>query len=168
MCLVLMAGGIFLQSCHQTVESNDASEKIMQRVDSLEKRLTILETLAKPRLSVLMNRMQVHHSRMWEPGISGNWPLLKYEWAKTKETLSDIERAYGMNPHGTVTIAEELKKLESTTDSLESAINDKSKDDFVRNYLTLTTKCNSCHKTAGLDFYEIIKPAKPAYSSEIE
>lgn len=166
--LILILGFLLQLSCQEPEEKNMATDILLQRIDSLENRINVLEMNSKPRLSVFMNRMQIHHSRMWNPGISGNWSLLSYEWAKTKETLSDIKMAHGNNPHGSSTIGLELDNLQTTIDSLEQAILNKSKDDFVKSYQTLTSRCNSCHKAAGLDFYEIIKPVKPAYSGEME
>lgn len=158
----------WLLSCQPRERSKDDLSGIIKKLDSLEIRISSLENSMKPRLSVLMNRVQVHHSRMWEPGITGNWDLLKYELSKTRETLGDIRSAHGETIHGTSTIGLELNKLESALDSLESAVKTKNKDEFVQSYQQLTTKCNSCHQLAGLDFYEIIKPVKPAYSSEME
>ena len=66
------------------------------------------------------------------------------------------------------TLKLELTNLSGAIDSLEKAIKTQSKDDFVKSYNTLTTSCNSCHQKAGLDFYTIIAPKTPAYSTDIE
>ncbi len=155
-------------SCNKPAVTCEPPTSLIQKIDSLQTRIDALETLVKPRLSVLMNRLQVHHSRMWEPGINGNWALLSYEFGKTRESLEDIKLLYGESSHGSSQINTEINKLDATIDSLSKAVEVKSKDDFVKSYNTLTLKCNSCHKEVGLDFYEIIKPSKPAYSGEMQ
>lgn len=155
-------------SCRQPESNCVSTEAIIHRIDSLENRLHTVETAVKPRLSVLMNRLHIHHFRMWEPGTNGNWGLLSYELKETRESLDDIRLLYGEIPHGNSLLGPELDKLNVTFDSLRTAVDSKSKDDFVKSYNALTLKCNNCHKEAGLDFYEIIKPSKPAYSGEIQ
>ncbi|MBL0072557.1 MAG: hypothetical protein IPP34_12445 [Bacteroidetes bacterium] len=77
-------------SCNQNCSCNEKAAVRQTTIDSLETRIQQLETQIKPRLSVLMNRLQVHHGRMWQPGITNDWKLAGYELEKVKESLSDL------------------------------------------------------------------------------
>ena len=166
--IVLFIVNIVAISCQEPDPGRTTGEILNRDIDSLEKRIERIEATSKPRLSVLMNQLQMHHARMWDPGISGNWELLSYEFKKTRESLDDIRNFYGEKAHGSSKIGIELDQLETTLDSLNDAVSIQNKDNFVKSYQSLTFKCNNCHKEAGLDFYEIIKPLKPAYSGEMQ
>jgi hypothetical protein len=155
-------------SCNQNCACSDKSESQQAQIDSLKVRIEQLETSVKPRLSVLMNRLQGHHGRMWQPGITNDWKLAGYELAKVKETLSDLVASFGTNKYAESSIGLEINKLQATMTQLEQAVTSKNKDVFVEQYSALTTQCNTCHKATGLDFYKVIQPSTPAYSGEIE
>ncbi len=155
-------------SCNQNCSCNEKAAVRQTTIDSLETRIQQLETQIKPRLSVLMNRLQVHHGRMWQPGITNDWKLAGYELEKVKETLSDLSSNFGSDKYAESTIDLEISKLQSTIAQMEQAVKAKNKDSFVEHYSSLTTQCNSCHKATGLDFYKVIQPVTPAYSGESE
>lgn len=164
---------IMVVSCNQQQENNNVSDEttisvLEAKIDSLNAEVAHLRNITYPKLSVLMNRVQLYHSRMWEPGVRQQWELLAYQFKKTNETLSEISVLYGDSIYGNSNISNEMTFLKETLDSLDNAIKLHNKDEFVESYQTLTKKCNSCHQKGALDFYEIITPKTPAYNSEIE
>jgi hypothetical protein len=164
---------LILVSCNQQQESSnvpdDSSTSILEaKIDSLNTEIIQLREITYPKLSVLMNRVQLYHSRMWEPGVRQQWELLAYQFKKTNETLTEISLLYGDSIYGNSNLKNEITNLGETLDSIDNAIKLHNKDEFVKSYQSLTQKCNSCHQKGALDFYEIITPKTPAYNSEIE
>jgi len=166
--LLIVLVCLIVSSCGQKQESGDNRKLLLKRLDSLQTDLDVLKKQTFPRISVLMNNLGLHHSRLWEPGVKQNWKLSDYEFSKIKESLNDIIVLYGDSLNGNSTIGVEIADLMKEVDKLGNAIKAQSKDDFVSSYKSLTIKCNSCHQKAGFDFYEIIAPKSQAYTTDIE
>jgi len=159
---------IVMVSCRREPVSGGESEALYRKVDSLQKRLDVLESKTTPHLGDLMNTMQLHHNRLWISGVHQDWKLSEYELKETEELLSRIQVSFGDQLVGNSTISNNLNSVLPLTDSIAAAIKARSKDDFVKYYKALTIQCNGCHQKAGYDFYEIIEPKSPAYSSDNE
>jgi hypothetical protein len=126
MLMYLLPLPLFWISCSQQSGKSSATSDLEMRTDSLEQRIAVLEKPVLPGLAILMNRMQIHHSRLWEPGVRQNRKLSGYEFSRLKVSLSAINRFYGGRIYGNAELRVELAPLSCALDCLDNAINTKS------------------------------------------
>ena len=111
-----------------------------------------------PGLGDLMNAsMQVHHTKLWLAGRSGNWPLAAYELKELRETVDDVQ-AFASDWQG-VPVGAMVNSLKPGFGSLNDAIAAKNPAAFDSAFHQLTAACTACHAGANRAEIRIIVPS---------
>jgi hypothetical protein len=125
-------------------------------------------------LGDLMNQsMQVHHTKLWLAGHTGNWRLAAYEVAKLKETIELVKEAIveiqrASTKWQRAPVGELLGNIDSQLNALNQAVKAKDAEKFTAAYRGLTAACNTCHSRIGESQIKIMEPAPSAGGAYID
>lgn len=146
---------LLLASCSQPAGTD---KQLQGRVDSIQH---ALNNLYKPELGEFMLLMQAHHQKLWHAGKAGNWKLAAFETSEMKEIIGNI-RKYAADRKEVA----ELDILDPAIDSMASVADKKDAKLFERNFMMLTTSCNSCHTKVGYEFNKIKVPGSNSFPNQ--
>jgi hypothetical protein len=146
----------FLVGCDQ---KEDPVARMEKQIDSLNKRI---DSSYSPGLGEFMISIQLHHSKLWFAGKSGNWELANFELGEIQESLDDIKRYNKDRPE-----VKELPMIDVPLDSLKSAVTQKNLEVFNRSYILLTNTCNNCHQVTKHGFNKIKIPETPPVTDQV-
>lgn len=130
-----------------------------KQIDSLSKRI---DSSYSPGLGEFMVSIQLHHSKLWFAGKSGNWELANFELGEIQESLDDINHYNRDRPE-----IRNLPMIYSPLDSLKSAVTNKDPGAFSRGYVFLTNTCNNCHQVTNHAFNKIKIPDTPPVTDQV-
>ncbi|HEY4965548.1 MAG TPA: hypothetical protein VII28_04075 [Puia sp.] len=147
---------VFLFACNQKEDQVTILEK---QIDSLNKRI---DSAYLPGLGEFMVSIQLHHSKLWFAGKSGNWELANFELGEIQEALDDINHYNRDRPE-----IKNLTMINSPMDSLKSDIIKKDPESFNRSYIFLTNTCNGCHQVTKHEFNKIKIPDLPPVTDQV-
>lgn len=155
--LSILSVVFYLISCNQQQES----ERIVlqNQIDSLRSRM---DSSYKPGLGEFMLSIQVHHSKLWFAGKTGNWDLADFEMGEIQETITDINKYCTDRPE-----ISSLPMIDPSLDSLKTAITRKNIEAFKSSFALLTNTCNNCHKVNKHSFNVIKIPDIPPVSNQV-
>jgi len=105
-----------------------------------------------PNLGDIMGAIQLRHFKLWYAGNVSNWRLADYELRQIKSSFQDVIRLYPNVPEAN------MITMTQPVEEIHSAIGAKDKTKFESAFEKLTSACDSCHKSVGLDFIQIRVP----------
>jgi len=136
---------IILASCGQGNNS-----QLQAKVDSLQQKLN---NAYKPGLGEFMLGIQEHHAKLWFAGMNKNWDLADFEVHEIGETLDDIKQYCTDRPE-----VKSIGMIDPAIAHINNAIKNKDEAAFKKDYIELTSDCNSCHKNNKHRFNVIVIP----------
>jgi len=151
-------GFILLLSLTACDQQDGNIRELQAQVDSLRH---TLENSYKPGFGEFMSSIQVHHNKLWFAGTNGNWKLADFEINEIKESLDDI-KAYCTDRPETNSIG----MIEPPLQNVDSAVRQQNSIAFKKNYMILTSTCNTCHRDTQHEFNVITVPTTPPYSNQ--
>jgi len=139
---------------------------IDQRAEAETKSIEKLKSYSGPGLGEIMGIIQQHHAKLFFAGQAENWRLAQYQLDEIKEGFETAER---LHPNFK-TISTPLPKIipammAKSLDNLETDIQQKNREAFIKNFDAFTDACNNCHIAAKYDFIVIQRPSAPEYSN---
>lgn len=157
---ILSSIAVFLIFTGCTQSENNL--QLQSKIKSLEKDIEDL----KPGLGDIMSSIQTHHAKLYFAGKNENWDLAKFEYHEIEEGFEGAVKW-----HETIEdVPEPTSQLIKITDAgmheLESAIEKKSKDQFLLAHRSLTNACNACHSAAAHAFIVIQEPKSLTFTNQ--
>ncbi|GGH11269.1 hypothetical protein GCM10007036_08200 [Alsobacter metallidurans] len=113
-----------------------------------------------PSLGDVMLSAQLRHIKVWFAGRTGSWALLKHEAVRLQDTLIRAAMLY----HGIP--IEEVAKINDPIAAIIQAAEDRNISKFQAAYADLTSACNSCHKSGGVEFIRVQTPSASPFSDQ--
>lgn len=141
---------IVLASCSSKEDLKKEIDQLNSKVESMEKSL---EKSYTPGLGMLMNAVQAHHLKLWKAGANSNWELAGFEIHELEERFEDIEKFHSEHEE-----TKQLSIIYPSIESIEKAVSNQNRQEFVVSYENLTATCNSCHQVNDHPFIKIKTP----------
>jgi hypothetical protein len=111
-------------------------------------------------LSDVMLKLQIHQNKLWFAGSAGNWDLVRFYLDEMEEDIAPMIGAGLME--GSADVSEIMETtLPPLLDALRIAAADRDAEAFSARFLDLVQGCNSCHRSSGLGFIVVQRPAEP-------
>lgn len=127
---------------------------------AVEARLAELEERFTPGLHTLMGEVGTRHAALWFAGDAENWPLADYQLHELEELIENIETLHPV--YDEIPVADLLDETTApAVAELETAVDGRDRDGFVRAFDQLTQACNSCHVAAEREALRIVRPTAP-------
>lgn len=112
-------------------------------------------------IGVNMLRIQIHHSKLYFAGMNGNWDLAYHENHEMEETFEQLDET---DDHE---IEDYIKMIYPSLENLESAIESKNKEQFIKYFEKLNVTCNSCHIATNHPFIKIKNPDTAPFTNQV-
>lgn len=142
-------------ACNNPARNN---QTLQNRIDSLNQELA---NAYRPGLGEFMTGIQIHHAKLWFAGQNQNWKLAEFETGEIEETLAAIKEYCKDRPEIKL-----IYMINGPLDSVVAAIHQKDPIQFKRNFILLTSTCNSCHQATRHEFNVIKIPDNPPFSNQ--
>jgi hypothetical protein len=114
----------------------------------------------RPSVSDLMGLMQLRHMKLWYAGSNRNWPLLRFEAAKMRDTIALAAVGGG--------VPTDMKAaLERALDSISQAAVQGDEASFLSGYAAVTNGCNACHQAMKAAFIRIQTPTRSPFADQV-
>lgn len=148
----LIFGLVLAITNHQVLADNQAVKKV--------------DSYTGPGLGEIMGVIQQHHSKLFFAGQAGNWELARYQLDEIKEGFEMAER---LHPNFK-TVSTPLPKIipvmmVKSIDNLETDIQQKNREAFLKSFDELSYSCNNCHRATKFDFIVIQRPSATEHSN---
>lgn len=114
-----------------------------------------------PGISVFMNTIQLHHSKLWFEGCNQNWQLANYETEAMQKTFADLQKYVTQD-----SAVKNVPMINPALDSMEIAISSKNLSRFKSAFILMTNACNNCHYATNHAYIVITTPTKPPVSNQ--
>jgi hypothetical protein len=164
--LVLVLG---FYSLNATMTSR--TDAMMKRAIALGDSIAILQSEIDslkdqaPGLGEYMTTFQLHMAKLWYAVQASNWGLAQYELGELTETVEAAEALHAVkNNVNTASVLQSVRETQLAT--LQSSIQKKNTSAFARAYDQTIQTCNSCHRSIGYGFINIIKPLAPPVANQ--
>lgn len=114
----------------------------------------------------IMSSIQTHHAKLYFAGKNENWDLAKFEYHEIEEGFEGAVRWHETIEDAPEPTSQLIKITDTGMHELESAIEKKSKDQFLLAHRSLTNACNACHSAAAHSFIVIQEPKSLTFTNQ--
>lgn len=153
-CIVLIVS--FLSACSTSVQHAGADVSLIRKVDSLEKEIAELKEQMAPGLGELMNTNHTYIQKLAVDIETENWDYAHFHLHEMEEIFERIEELH--NHHDELVQPADVQIngfIKPAFTKLESAVENKNKQQAQSEYVNLKAGCNSCHQANHMQFIVI-------------